>query len=277
MKEHILLLWETINNIYNNRRHFIHFFFYKKSKLIHTLKEHGFRKIRPSKINQWKLQYNICYFSANYINSAGQCSLVFIKVSGPTTKDCFDNEIVINKYIKDRSTYLLERSPELILSLVLDDFYILAFEYIDMSPINADDAAAVKEINRALYEFGECGLIHTDFGLVNVGYVKKSGKYCFFDYGTTLCPESNHVRIRNGKVYNHIGEKPDNINIVTTDMDFYYDDATHMKIPGLVPNGNYIAGGAKGYHVKMGSQIYKYDVRRKIGSAVEILHRVDLQ
>lgn len=54
---------------------------------------------------------------------------------GNLLKDCFDNEILVNKYIDDNSKWLKNRKPELLFGLNLDNLYILVYENIDMKDI----------------------------------------------------------------------------------------------------------------------------------------------
>ena len=106
-------------------------YYLKNRKIIYSfLWEKRITNIKPVHKEIWKLWYNTSYYIGKYNGKS-----IFIKVMGNLLKDCFDNEILVNKYIDDNSKWLKNRKPELLFGLNLDNLYILVYENIDMKDI----------------------------------------------------------------------------------------------------------------------------------------------
>ncbi len=232
-----------------------------KTRFYKCFKAHGITHIRPTSKNNWKLWYGTCYFAGEVKNEK-----VFIKVQSSLLRDCFDNEKKLNLYIDETSEFLSRRKPKLFMDFVLDDYYILVFEHVDISDVEKE-STLTEFVQMALDEYSRIGVIHTDFGLVNIGNNK--GVIYFLDYGTSLCLQSDRIRIRNSVFYNHLDKILPQAQSLVAEPDFYYDDAAHCGLSGLErKNVNFLVGKNDIYYAKLGEKIYKYHLEKKSENSV---------
>ena len=227
-------------------------YYLKNRKIIYSfLREKRITNIKPVHKEIWKLWYNTSYYIGKYNGKS-----IFIKVMGNLLKDCFDNEILVNKYIDDNSKWLKNRKPELLFGLNLDNLYILVYENIDMKDIKLSQSVE-NDIKIAMKEFSRIGILHTDFGLTNIASFEN--KTLFIGYGTLLCPDSNMIRIRNDANYNHLSKLSKEAREICNDADFYYDDATHIDVDmSENDNINFLVGKDDCYYAKLGTIINQY-------------------
>ncbi len=95
-----------------------------------------------------------------------------------------------------------------------------------------------------------------------MGYAKN--QYWFFDYGTSLCSESDQIGVRNADEYNHIDKITNQAKQILSDPDFYYDDLTHIGIESKEREEiNFLVGKGNIYYAKLGQYLYKYHLEPK--------------
>lgn len=245
-----------VNRIYlltEYKKYYIKYYFKNKKTIYKTLKKHGLFEITPVHKDIWKLWYNTSYYQGVIGNKK-----VFIKVMGELLQDCYDNEILVNKYIDDNSSWLKGRKPKLIDSFEVDDLYILVYENLPLRDIVITESTT-EDIKKAIIEFNKIGILHTDFGLSNIASFEN--KVMFIDYGTSLCPKSNFIRIRNGENYNHINNIIPTAKRICEDANFYYDDATHIGINNFGERTNFLVGNGKVFYARLGSNLFKYKLK----------------
>lgn len=226
-----------------------------RSIIYKALRKMGVQRIKTFNRSQWKLFYKTCYFSGKY-SIEGEMKRVFIKVNGIPLTDCYHNEIVVNNHIKANSQYLFERTPAIILHQLVGDLRIIVYEYVNLSPVIVNKEF-LTDLQRTLAEYKRVGILHTDFGLVNMGIGNR--KHYFFDYGTALCETSNRIRIRKNSDYNHIDKAPAEALALLPDADFYYDDIVHLNMDGISLNDmNFCVSNDTIAYAKLGDDIIKY-------------------
>lgn len=230
---------------------YFNYYFKNKKKIYMALKDSGVSNIKPIHKEIWKLWYNTSYYTAV---SNGRS--VFIKVMGELLQDCFNNEILVNKYIDDNSLWLEKRKPKLLHNIALDELYILIYENLHMENITLTESVK-EDVKKAIKEYNRIGILHTDFGLTNIA--KYDNKTLFIDYGTSICLQSNMIRIRNESNYNHIDRITDQAKDLCENADFYYDDAVHVGVDmPKTENINFLVGQGDLFYVKLGTQFIKF-------------------
>ena len=228
----------------------------QKATLYKIFKSRGITNIKPTGKSDWKIWYGTCYFKGEMNNE-----VVFIKVQGSNLLDCFENERKLNLYIDQTSQFLAQRKPQLYLDFIVDDFYVFVFKHIRIDRVRSDNSL-VESVQMALNEYSRIGLLHSDFGLVNIGNC--DGNVCFFDYGTSIFPDSDKVRVRNSPTYNHLEKILPQAKSLINEPDFYYDDAVHCGLDGLNrENVNFLVGKNDLYYARLGKKIYKYHLENK--------------
>ena len=235
----LLLAWA-------DRKKYWQFFFYEFPVINTECKRQNVIRLRPAHMGLWKLKYGTAYYSGLLRNGQG-LSKVFIKIQGPLLQDCFSNEITVNRYIKEYSDYLYQRCPKIISSFSAGEHTVIIYEYMTLEPVS-DTAAFQSALSAVLDEYRRIGIVHTDFGLSNMG--EKDGRYFFFDYGTALCPDSDCIRIR--QEYNHIDKAPDRVKQMLDDANYYYDDAVHFGI--MCKECNFIVGNDTQFLADLGGK-----------------------
>ena len=241
-----------------HRKDYLNYYKYGKGQIYSTLKGKGIINIKPINKHIWKLWYNTCYFSGELKTDKKR---VFVKVMGKYGLDCYENEVIVNKYIEKNSAFLSERMPKILFSCKTDDYYFIVYSYLELSDITLNDDF-YKELNKTIEEYSRIGILHTDFGLTNMGY--KDGKYYFIDYGTSLCPESDNIRFRNQSNYNHIDRMSSEAKMLIDTPDFYYDDLSNLDLAlKKEDNVNFIVSKQDIAYAKLGERIYKYKVKRR--------------
>ena len=127
-------------------------------------------------------------------------------------------------------------------------------EYIPLKEVSFNEM--IEDAEKVLEEYSRVGIIHTDFGLTNMG--KNNGEYYFIDYGTSLCIKSNNIRIRNNTLYNHVDKITDYAQQICPDAEFYYDDYIHFGLNKTEGEKNFIVGNHNKYYAKLGHDIICY-------------------
>ena len=257
MKKQIIKVIEFIALIVKHRRFYLKYLFKDKKVIYKELKKNGISRIKPVSRTQWKLWYNTCYYKGVFKDGTDAVK-VFIKSNSHLLSDCVNNEEIVNRYIKQSSEYLYSHSPRFIKKIIVNDHYITIYEYLKIEPA-ANSPELDGEIRKAVDEYTRVGILHTDFGCVNIGITE--GKYCFFDYGTSLCPESNNIRLRNCKNYNHKDEATASALELIPDPDYYYDDLIHIgkQIEGIDRNEiNFIIGKGETYIARLAGETIRY-------------------
>lgn len=255
MKQKIIFLYELLLLATKHPFAYMRFFIFKKHKILKLLKQNRIKKIRPVQLIQWKIWYGTCYFSG-IIKDDNKDVSVFIKVMGKDLESCYNNELIVNDYILQTSLYLAEKTPKIYNHFSLDDTYIIVYENLKFQSFSKNEES-IAEIGNVLSEYTEAGIIHTDFGLANMGLV--DNKYYFFDYGTSICPLSEIIRIRRSDTYNVIDKAiPSALNLIP-EPDYYYDDAAFLGIEYKERNNiNFIIAKQELFFVKLGPDIFKF-------------------
>ena len=259
MKKYLLNLLEQVLLYKHFWKYYWKFFTVQKKEIYRTLKKHNITNIKFFSQTNWKLVYGSCYFRGIY-HENGKKVDVFIKVQSDALVDCYENEPMINKFVDCNSELLAKRKPKLIFNDVENGHYLLVFELLSFQPLRIIDRweESVQEI---ISEYTRIGVIHTDFDSVNLGIVDNT-LYCF-DYGTSLCELSDHIRIRYSPTYNHIDHITDEARELLPDADFYYDDAVHCGIQKIDrPGINFLVGKEDVFYAKLGNTIQKYRMER---------------
>lgn len=258
MKSLLIKFLDSILLIKKYWKYYIKFYFFYKRKIYNRLKTVGITRIRPTSKSEWKLWYNCCYFSG-YVKRENK--RVFIKVMGPLLEDCFNNEIIMNRYIKEHSEYIFGKTPRLYDSMIVGDFYILIYGFNTFS-IPKVDNRLTEEVKNIIAEYADKGILHTDFALSNIGI--NNDNYFFFDYGTSLCPQSDRIRLRNSDNYNHVDVVTNTALEIIDSPDYYYDDVAHLGILDFNrENVNFIIGKNHLYYAKLGKEIIKYKLKEQ--------------
>ena len=245
-------------------RYYWKFFTVQKKMIYKTLKKHHVKKIRCFSQSNWKLVYGSCYFTGVY-HDAGKKTDVFIKVQSDKLVDCYDNEPMVNQYVDQHSEYLAQRKPKLFFCDVENGCYMLVFERVDIQP-TTDLEQRKQELQQIIQEYTRIGIIHADFDTVNLGIV--DGLLCCLDYGTSLCQQSNHIRIRHHPSYNHLDKMTERARNLLPDADFYYDDAVHCGMDQIDRTDiNFLVGKEDTFYAKLGDTVQKYRMMRspKVG------------
>ena len=255
MKKKIIRLVNTLHVIKNNKKVYYNYYTKLKKRIYRCLKDNGFKKIKPIERFQWKLWYNTCYFVGEKENRK-----VFIKVTGKVMEDVFNNEILVNEYISKESPYLYERLPKVVSYGYDDDFMFIATEYKKMELV--DDCEELEiAIDDALKEFTRIGIIHNDFGRINISIC--DDKYFFIDYGTSLCPNGKIIRFN--KSANFINNITEDALKLVDDPDYYYNDAIRVRSKYAdINNVNFLVGKDDVYFARLGKNIYKYKLKNVV-------------
>lgn len=269
MKETIRKFIEYFYLIKTYKKSYINYFFNCRPVIYKALKEKGIKKIRPVQRHEWKIWYNCCYFSGVVVIEKSK-KPVFIKVMDERLKDCYYNEQLVNEYIDEVSSYLRNRKPKLYYAINVNEIYIMVYDFLKMMPVSRSTKLD-EEVKMAVSEYSRVGIIHTDFGISNFG--KFNNLYNFFDYGTSIFHESNHIRLRNGKAYNHIEHITDIARKLMRNAEFYYDDLIHYGIDNQEREScNFIVSKNDICFVKLGERIYRYKLEKMTeGSNVYLL------
>ena len=264
---------DYFNLLKNYRNEYTRYYSSDKAVIYGVLKEFGIKNIKPVQVNQWKLWYNTCYFSG-YCRLDGAEKQVFIKVNGNCLSDCHANELSVNEYIKTNSEYLYGRLPKILFHKETAKFFIIVYEYVELSDVTIGKELC-ENLNHALSEYKRIGILHTDFGLSNVG--RYNGKVYFFDYGTSLCELSDNIRIRDSDDYNQIERAPSNALDLLSDATFYYDDIGYLGIECLsTEDPNFIISNNEIAYAKLGDRIVKYKLYNRPNSKITILNKQSL-
>lgn len=246
----VLLLWK-------DKKDYWDFFTKELQQISSECKRREIYKLRPIHMEVWKLKYGTAYFSGE-LCKAHNTQKVFIKIQGPLLKDCFANEVTVNHYIKEHSEYLYERCPKVIDSFCIGKHYLIIYEFLLLAPVSNDEEF-LNTVSETLEEYRRVGIVHTDFGLSNMGQI--DGKNYFFDYGTAICPESDSIRIRLN--YNHIDmismQAKQQINGAT----YYYDDAVHFGIQHK--ECNYIVGDSSIFFAVLCGKVLRFKASESNG------------
>lgn len=246
MKAFISQLADMFLLIWGDRKKYWQFFFSEFPVINTECKKRNVIRLRPAHMGIWKLKYGTAYYSG-FLRDEQALTKVFIKIQGPLLQDCFSNEIIVNNYIKECSEYLYQRCPKIISSFSTGEHTVIIYEYMTLGSVN-NSAAFQSALLSTLDEYRRIGVIHTDFGLSNMG--EKDGRYFFFDYGTALCPDSDCIRIR--QEYNHIDKAPDRVKQLLDGVNYYYDDAVHFGI--TCKECNYIVGNGTLFLAELGGK-----------------------
>ena len=214
---------------------------------------------------EWKVHYGSYYFKANLKKEK-----VFIKVTSVYTKDGYENEVVCDDYIKKNSAFLAERTPKILKNFVYEDFHIIIFECFEIQKeLGKEDLQ--NAVSEFLEEYTEKGIIHQDLKPTNLTIHNE--KYCIIDYGFSICPDSNHIRITTANYIEYISDEAKNI---LSCADFYYDDAIACGITNVDRSLiNFIVGSRDKYFIKLAGNVYEYRLERLEGRRVCLLHKVD--
>ena len=258
----IAKLFDRFNMFKNDPKNYVDYVIRRRKIINNLIKQKGIKHIKPFNKSDWKLRYNTSYYTGDLLINGNE-KKVFIKVMGENVKDCFYNEILVNNYILKKSDYLYKKCPNILLSFNNDTYYIIVYEFIKISDIIICDEF-YKDLEKTLNEYYRIGLLHTDFGFINIGH--NNDKYIYFDYGTSLCPISNNIRIRNANNYNHIKELKSKSLLNLDNIDFYYDDLLHLGIDINrinVNSKNYIITKGNIAKAKLGDTIIEYDLKKK--------------
>lgn len=255
--EFVLLLWR-------NKKHYIRFYFKEKRNLYRKINEKGINRIKPHSRADWKVNYKCVYFSGLKKDSQGNNIKVFVKSLGPFLEDCYNNEIIVNKFIEENSDLLSSCMPHIYDYFVIDDYYFIVSEFINIKHIDYSDELE-KAVDGIINEYNRIGIIHTDFSLSNIG--KHNNKIYFFDYGTAICPLSNNIRIRNQAEYNHLSQISSSAKKIFDDPDFYYEDSLYFGLKKNSKKNNYIVGKGDCYCVKLGNTFYNYRIQLSSNSS----------
>ena len=263
LRKKIIYLIELVTIFIKYWREYIAYYLYRKRKLYKLLREAGYRQIKVVQPCEWKVHYGSYYFRAVLNNNT-----VFIKVTSSFTKDGYINEVICNDYIQNKSEFLIERTPKILDYFMYEDFYVIVFEYFEIrKDINIGQLKyAVCEF---IDEYSKIGIIHQDLKPSNVTI--HNGKYCVIDYGYSICPNSNHIRIAKG---NYIESISDRAKAILEDADFYYDDVVASGIEGIDRNSiNFIVGRKDKYFINLAENIFEYRVEQLAGRSVFLLHK----
>lgn len=201
---------------------YLNYWFRKKSKIYDMLHNNGIVNIKPIHKHIWKIWYGTYYYSG-VLDSTNE--KVFIKIMGEYLENCYNNEVTVNQFIEANSQILYERLPAIKCNSYENGMYFIAYDFLLLEPISL--VRDYKDQLRIMIEeFNRIGIIHTDFDLTNIGHI--NGKLYIFDYGTSLCPISNRVGIRNSEKYNHLEAMPNEAKELVHNPVFYYDDLMHL-------------------------------------------------
>lgn len=267
MKRILKYYLELLYLIRKNFRFYLRYYLHDRRKLYSALKSHGISSVKEAHKTQWKINNKTCYFFGK-MRDGNKDVRVFVKVMGENFFDCFINEPLVFKYIND-SPYLRSHCPALYDSFSVNDYYCLVYEAVDLKDITPEENIT-EEIENVLKEYTLSGIIHTDFASVNFG--KANDTYMFFDYGTSLCHDSNNIRIRNGSKYNHVAFATKTALSLIPEPDYYYDDAIHCGLNDHEREDiNFIVGKNNFYYVRLGTEIYKYKTKKKSQNSSVVL------
>ena len=256
MKAYISNLLDALLLFRKYRGAYFRFFAHDMADVRAECKRRNIRRLSPAHLEAWKLQYGTAYFRGVMTSEDRAGTKVFIKVQGPKLLDCFFNEVIVNKYIYDHSPFLSAMMPALLDSFESGGFNALVYEHLKIESVH-DLNKFHEMVGKVLDEYRRIGIIHTDFGLSNMGEI--NGQYYFFDYGTAICPRSDTIRIRSN--YNHLDMITERAKNALKDAAFYYDDAVHF---GISHNDcNYLAGDASCFIADLGNEVVKYHVMKQ--------------
>ncbi len=264
MKKHLIYVTELLALFWKFKCHYFNYFFTKKRKLYRILRSKNCRKIKAIQLLKWKVSYGSMYYKA-FLDGKP----VFIKVTSFLTADGYNNEIVLNKYIFNNSTFLARRTPEILSHFVNDDFYIIISEFFDIQVVdfNYDKAPIFKEF---ICEYLDKCIIHQDLNQDNLCFC--GGEFCVIDYGYSICPNSDVVRLQINN--NRIDCITDYARSILNDADFYYDDVLGTGINNFDRNlVNFIVGRDNLYYVKLGNVIHEYTKVQLGNRPVFLLHK----
>lgn len=274
MKKCLLKMLECLLLYKRFWKYYWKFFTVQKKSIYKTLKSHNITNIKFFSQTNWKLVYGSCYFKGKY-HYAGKKTDVFIKVQSDALVDCFDNEPMVNQHIDNHSAFLAQRKPKLFFFDVENGHYFLVFEHMNIQPA-ADMAQWEQDLQQIIQEYTRIGVIHTDFDTVNLGTVDNS--LCCFDYGTSLCADSDHIRIRYDPSYNHLDKITAKAKALMPDADFYYDDAVHCGMDRIDRTDiNFLVGKENTFYAKLGDRIQKYHMEPSPKVGVLCLMKDDKQ
>ncbi len=245
--------------------------FRERTLIRNSFRKHGFYCLHPVRMDIWKLYYGTAYFKAKFFDqSVKKWRPVFIKMQGPLLTDCYQNELIVNSYLNDVSPFLASHTIKILDTFILNSNSFIIYEYCHLKDVSSLDSIN-GEVRRFLEEYDRTGIIHTDLGLSNMGWC--NGDFFVFDYGTALCPRSNHIRVRmTGDAYNHLEKIVPDAKKRFLNPCFYYDDGIHLT--GTNHSSNYIVSDRKSVIARLGNQYYQYCCQRQ--RSILLISREDI-
>lgn len=177
IKQKLIDLIEWGHLLRVNRKFYVDYYLHDRQRIYSKIKENDITAVHPIRQSEWKINHKICYFSGIYTHN-GERIKCFIKVMGPSTLDCYFNEQIVNDYIDNNSPALSKLKPRLIFAVNIDDYYILCYEHIEMRPVEASEELKTS-IQSVMHEYTKRGILHTDFGLVNMAKMNGGGLLLF--------------------------------------------------------------------------------------------------
>lgn len=259
MKEYIRCIIEYWVLLNSHKKSYVNYYLKQKKKVYAALQNKNIKCIRPIQRHEWKVWYN-CFYYSGVIVQNGVEKKVFIKVMDRRLQDCFKNEKIVNDYIDQESRFLSNKKPALYYAFQIDNLFINVYDFWKMD-IVVKNKMLVESVMKTLEEYNRIGIIHTDFSVTNIGRI--GNEYIFFDYGTSLCVQSNNIRLRKGDFYNHIEYITASAKRLLPDADYYYDDMIHFGLDNESRNERgYIVASGDICYVNFGSIVQKYYLRK---------------
>ena len=263
MRKKIIYLIELMILVFRHRKHYMHYLSNRKKELYARLRQAGCTHIKAVQPLEWKVSYGSYYFSALMNHKK-----VFVKVTGPATKDGYVNELACDTYIKQHSPFLADRTPKVLKSFVSGEYYVILFEYFNiLEEIKKDDLQ--QAACEFLEEYTRIGIIHQDLKPSNLTF--HNGRYCIIDYGYSICQGSNHTRL---SCMNYIEFITEAAKAVLEDADYYYDDAIAVGMEHTDRSAvNFIVGRKEIYFIRLAGKLYEYRLEQLPGRSVRLLHK----
>ena len=255
IRQKLIKIYDSFLLFWKNKSIYAIFFYKAYPRIVSALKKRGVNRIIPTNMHIWKLSYGTAYLKGKLNRNNTK---IFVKIQGPLLHDCFNNEIVVNEYIDNNSAFLSDLKPKILDFFSIGEKDIIVYEYVALkAPQKNEDLLTV--VLKVIDEFKRIGIIHTDFGLGNIGV--QGNTFFFFDYGTSICPLSDNIRIRTGPEYNHIERITERAASCSSDPQYYYDDATHFGIERQ--DCNFLVGNQEVCFARLGDMTKKYLVFKK--------------
>ena len=263
MRQRIIRCIELLHLLWKHKKWYFDYVLHKKQKLYKQLKQLHCKRIKAVQLLEWKVNYGSYYFHALFENKN-----VFVKVTSKWTKDGYFNEIACNNYIQNHSKFLAERSPTLFVNTIYDDFYILIFERFDIIKGIKNDEVQ-DALNQFISEYSRIGIIHQDLKPSNITI--HDNKYCIIDYGFSICPNSNDVRVATNNYIKHITNAAKEL---LETPDYYYDDAIASNVTKIDRETlNFIVSNNDKCLIRLAGIVHEFQIQKLPGRSVSILHR----